>query len=371
MTEERKLPPADAKGVKADRRKRGGVDLDNGAEAQAREHQARTREDAVHSREDAVHSREHTVHSREGTAHLREEAATSREENFRAGEAVQAAANDHMLMLREANERLVSATMVARQLAEEVQAAKAQLEEAKRSAETANRAKSNFVSGMSHDLRTPLTAILGFAQLLEAGTPPLTPIQKVRVEKILGAGWYLLKMIDDTLDLALIESGRVSLSMETVSLAELLGDCEGMVELQAEQCGIRIVFPQFDSPCPVNTDPIRLKQVLLNLLSNALKYSPKDSVVEVVCGQSAAGRLRVSVKDAGKGLPADKLAQLFEPFNRLGQEEGPVEGTGLGLVVSKRLIEMMGGAIGAESTVGVGSVFWIELDPTGTPANPF
>lgn len=318
-------------------------------------------EAAVVARDQLATTREDAVHSREGAVDVREEAATSREGEIRVGQALQAASDDHMLMLQEANAQLIIATLEAQKLTEEVQAAKAQLEHAKSVAEKANRAKSDFLSSMSHDLRTPLHAILGFAQLLEAGSPPPTPTQKVRLGKILGAGWYLLEMINDILDLALIESGKLSMSLESVSLPEVLHDCEGMVELQAKKSGIRINFPRFDSPCLVNADRTRLKQVLLNLLSNAIKYSREGSVVEVACGRSAAGRLRISVRDAGKGLAADKLAQLFQSFNRLGQEAGHVEGSGIGLVVSKRLVELMGGTIGAESTVGVGSEFWIEL----------
>ena len=337
---------ASADGLKKDRRKINTF-VEVEAAVLARDHLAATREDAVHSREDAVD--------------LREEVATSREGEIRVGQALQAASDDHMLMLQEANARLIIATMEAQRLTEEVQVAKAQLEIAKSVAEQANRAKSDFLSSMSHELRTPLNVILGFAQLLEAGSPPPTPAQKVRIEKILGAGWYLLEMIDEILDLALIESGKLSLSLQPLSLPELLLDCQGMVELQAENSGIRMNFPQFDRPCIVRADRTRLKQVLINLLSNAIKYNRAGGAVDVSCSTNAAGRMRISVKDGGEGLATEKLAQLFQSFNRLGQEAGSVEGAGIGLVVSKRLVELMGGTIGVESTVGVGSVFWIEL----------
>jgi len=318
-------------------------------------------EAAVTARDQLATTREDAVHSREGAVDLREEAATSREGKIRVGQALQAASDDHMLMLQEANAHLIIATLEAQRLTEEVQAAKAQLELAKSVAEKANRAKSDFLSSMSHELRTPLNAILGFAQLLETGSPPPTPTQKVRIEKILGAGWYLLEMINEILDLALIESGRLSMSLQPVSLPEVLLECQGMIELKAEKSGIRMNFPQFDSPCLVNADRTRMKQVLLNLLSNAIKYNREGGVVDVTCSTNAAGRLRISVKDSGEGLDTERLAQLFQPFNRLGQEAGAVDGAGIGLVVSKRLVELMGGTIGVESTVGVGSVFWIEL----------
>ncbi|MDE2161025.1 MAG: response regulator, partial [Burkholderiales bacterium] len=231
-------------------------------------------------------------------------------------------------------------------------------------AEKANLAKSDFLSCMSHELRSPLNAILGFAQLVETGSPPPTPAQKESVDQILQAGWYLLELINEILDLALIESGKVSMSCEPMSLRELLDDCAAMIEPQARQVGIQVRFPQLDSAWFVQADRTRVKQVVLNLLSNAIKYNRVGGRVEVRCSAAGADRTRISFQDCGEGLDAAKLAQLFQPFNRLGQEAGSVEGTGIGLVVSQRLMELMGGAIGAESTVGVGSLFWIELPST-------
>jgi CheY-like chemotaxis protein len=165
----------------------------------------------------------------------------------------------------------------------------------------------------------------------------------------------------------LIESGKLSLSPESMSLAEVMNDCQAMIEPLAKKGGIRIRFPQFDSPYFVKADRTRVKQVLINLLSNAIKYNRAGGTVEVTCNANAATRTRVSFQDSGKGLPPEKLAQLFQPFNRLGQEAGAEVGTGIGLVVSKRLIELMGGEIGAESAVGVGSLFWIELNSAPPP----
>ena len=241
------------------------------------------------------------------------------------------------------------------------------LEGAKSVAEKANLAKSDFLSSMSHELRSPLNAILGFAQLMESGSPALAPTQKESVDQILQAGWYLLELINEILDLALIESGKLSLSLEPMSLDEVLDDCHAMIEPQAQVGGIRVSFPQWQSPIFINADRTRVKQVFINLLSNAIKYNRVGGRVDVRYELGPTGRVRTSFQDTGEGLSADKLAQLFQPFNRLGQEAGVEEGTGIGLVVSKRLVELMGGEIGANSTVGVGSVFWVELEAAVEP----
>jgi PAS domain S-box-containing protein len=243
-----------------------------------------------------------------------------------------------------------------------------ELENAKSAAEKANLAKSDFLSSMSHELRSPLNAILGFAQLLESTDPLPTTSQKESITQILQAGWHLLKLINEVLDLAVVESGKVSLSPEPVSLAEVIAECQAMMEPQAQQRGISMTFPEFDLPCFVHADRTRVKQVLINLLSNAIKYNRPQGTVEVTCKVASPERIRISVKDTGAGLPPEKMEQLFQSFNRLGQEVRGEEGTGIGLVVSKRLVELMRGSIGVESTVGIGSVFWIELLLTTAPA---
>ncbi len=234
-------------------------------------------------------------------------------------------------------------------------------------AEKANLAKSDFLSSMSHELRTPLSAILGFAQLMESGTPSPTVSQKRSIDQILKAGWYLLELINEILDLALIESGKLPISLEPISLAEVVHECQTMIEPQAHKRDIRMIFCDFEMPYFVMADRTRVKQVLINLLSNAIKYNKVGGTVIVDCIASTPGRIRISVKDTGEGLVPDKLTQLFQPFNRLGKETGIEEGTGIGLMVSKRLVELMQGEIGVESTVGVGSMFWIELNLTAEP----
>ena len=173
-------------------------------------------------------------------------------------------------------------------------------------AEKANLAKSDFLSSMSHELRSPLNAILGFAQLMESDSPPPTPSQKASIDQILQAGWYLLKLINEILDLAKIESGKLSLSLEPVSLAEVMLECQAMIEPQAQKRGINMTFPQFDIPCFVHADRTRVKQVLINLLSNAIKYNQPAGTVVVDCTASTPERIRISVKDTGAGIASGK-----------------------------------------------------------------
>lgn len=231
-------------------------------------------------------------------------------------------------------------------------------------AEKANLAKSDFLSSMSHELRTPLSAILGFAQLIESGSPSPTFSQKRSLDQILKAGWYLLDLINEILDLAQIESGKLLLSLEPILLNEVLRECQTMIEPQAKMGNISVHFPPFETSYFVRADRTRVKQILINLLSNAIKYNKHNGTVIVHCLAMSPERIRISVEDTGEGLPPEKIAQLFQPFNRLGQEAYIKEGTGIGLVVCKRLIELMGGVIGIESTVGKGSIFWIELNLT-------
>jgi CheY-like chemotaxis protein len=209
-----------------------------------------------------------------------------------------------------------------------------------------------------------LNAILGFAQLMEAGTPAPTPSQQGSLAQILKGGWYLLELVNDILDLASIESGHAAPSMEAVPLDAVMADCQTLVEPLASARSVTMCFAPTPYRWHVHADPIRFKQVMINLLSNAIKYNTAGGRVEVSFSTPAARRLRISVRDTGDGLPASKLAQLFQPFNRLGQEASSTKGTGIGLVVSQRLVAAMGGDIGVSSTVGVGSVFWVDLNLT-------
>lgn len=237
---------------------------------------------------------------------------------------------------------------------------------AKEQAEAASRAKSDFLSSMSHELRTPLNAIMGFAQVLEIDEG-LSEDQLDSVRTIRRSGQHLLKLINEILDLARIESGRLELSIEDVGLAELFAESGSLVTPLAASRNIAVRFARKPSAIAVRGDRARLNQVLVNLLSNALKYNRPSGVIVVTALPRGEGMIRISVADTGTGIPAEKLDQLFTPFNRLGAETTEVEGTGIGLVIARRLIEGMGGRIGVESRVGAGTTFWVELPMAEKP----
>jgi PAS domain S-box-containing protein len=279
-------------------------------------------------------------------------------------------ANVVMTAIRDSSGALRGYATLERDMSER-RRVEAELNQAKGTAEAANLAKSEFLSSMSHELRTPLNAILGFAQLMDSEVPAPTMAQKVSIDQILQAGWYLLALINEVLDLSLIESGRLSLSPEKMSLAEVLTDCQAMMEPLAKKRGIAMTFPSFEAPCYVMADRTRVRQILVNLLSNAVKYNRQNGTILVECVARPLGYVRLSVTDTGMGLTPEKLAQLFQPFNRLGQENGAEQGTGIGLVVTKRLVEVMKGTIGVESAVGKGTLFWIDLIATAPPRHDF
>jgi len=241
--------------------------------------------------------------------------------------------------------------------------AEATLIRARDEAERANQAKSEFLSRMSHELRTPLNAILGFGQLLERAN--LGGLHADNVREILHAGHHLLELINEVLDLARIESGKFAISLEPVPLLPLVADCVGLIRPLAENSGINLTEEAGGCDVYVLADQTRLKQVLLNLLSNAIKYNRPLGSASLVCKRLAAvfpgGAVEITVSDTGPGLSSEHQARLFTAFERLGADNTPIEGTGIGLALSKRLTELMGGEIGVASTPGHGTTFWLRL----------
>jgi PAS domain S-box-containing protein len=239
----------------------------------------------------------------------------------------------------------------------------AELREARLAAEAASAAKSEFLSSMSHELRTPLNAILGFAQLLARDTrEPLSARHKQRVEHILKGGEHLLRLINDILDLSRIEAGGVSISTEAVSVADVLNEVDRTLQPLAARQNVQIDMAPLPAGLPmVSADRTRLVQIVMNLGSNAVKYNRAFGTVRFHVSIPAPDRVRISVQDTGVGIPHDKQETIFQPFQRAGQETGPIEGTGIGLVITKRLASLMLGEVDFESTPGVGSRFWVTL----------
>lgn len=234
---------------------------------------------------------------------------------------------------------------------------------ARQAAEDANRAKTDFIANMSHELRTPLNAIIGFGELLEQDVErPLVGFQQEYVGHIVQAGWHLLALINDILDLAKIESGRVAVELTPVDVGKLVHECLQLNHAHAENLGVALRGAlSADIHWQVMADSTRLKQALVNLISNAVKYNQLGGSAIVSVMPKGASTLRIVVRDTGHGIPSDKLVELFRPFSRLGAERSNIEGHGIGLALTKHLIELMGGTIGVDSKVGEGSSFWIEL----------
>ncbi|GAB4040758.1 MAG: hypothetical protein Fur0014_11510 [Rubrivivax sp.] len=254
-------------------------------------------------------------------------------------------------------------------LEREVAARTQELVAARDAAQQASRAKTEFLSSMSHELRTPLNAILGFAQLIELDRD-LGERSRGHLREVLRAGRHLLRLINEVLDLAQVESGRLALSPEALRLSELVRDAAALTDPMARPRGLQLAM-DVPEDLVVQADRMRLKQVLLNLLSNAAKYGRPHSRVEVQAWPLPGGeRLRLEVRDQGPGIAPERLGQLFQPFSRLGAERGSVEGTGIGLALSRRLMALMAGDIGVESRPGEGSTFWIELPLTRLAAPP-
>jgi PAS domain S-box-containing protein len=242
--------------------------------------------------------------------------------------------------------------------------------EAQESADAANRSKSEFLSRMSHELRTPLNAVLGFGQLLELES--LTDDQQESVDQILKGGRHLLDLINEVMDISRIEAGELALSPEAVLASDLVQETVDLIRPLADQRGIQLVVDRSGlCDCYVFADRQRSKQVLLNLLSNAVKYNRPRGTVALTCEQPNATRVGISVADTGPGIAAERLGQLFTPFDRLGAEDTEIEGTGIGLALSLRLTEAMGGTLRVVSTLGQGSTFTVELPRVEGPVERY
>jgi signal transduction histidine kinase len=237
---------------------------------------------------------------------------------------------------------------------------KTELAAAKDLAESANQAKSKFLSSISHELRTPLHAIMGSSQLLEIDEKDED--KKEFISLIKQAGQHLLALIDQILEFAKIEAGKMKLDISEVNLGNLLQECGELVQSLSVKHGINLDIQVPDEKVIFNSDPLRIKQIILNLISNAIKYNKPDGMVTVSVSQLKSDRIRINVKDTGFGIPENRQSELFVVFNRLGRESGDQEGTGIGLAICRELITTMGGIIDFESIEDEGSLFWIEID---------
>jgi len=266
--------------------------------------------------------------------------------------------------LESMRESLLESTISKNQLESYVDERTAELKEAREQADAANQAKSKFLTRMSHELRTPLNSILGFAQLMDRQDTINPEVLNSYIDQILQSGWHLLSLVDDVLDLASIEANRLELSMTVISTDKILRECMVTMQPLAQKENITLTYTVEENSrgLPVKADSLRFKQVLLNLLSNAIKYNHEGGSVSVVCEQLDTGYERINVTDTGTGIAFDDQAALFEPFSQLYLDTYAPQGSGIGLSISKQLVELMGGSIGVKSQPGKGSTFWVDLE---------
>ncbi|MDH5771914.1 MAG: ATP-binding protein, partial [Rhodospirillaceae bacterium] len=239
--------------------------------------------------------------------------------------------------------------------------------QAKDVAESASRAKSDFLSSMSHELRTPMNAIIGFGEMIQHGTVgKINRQQKEYMGYILQSGQHLLNLINDVLELSKIESGIVSIKPEDISVVDAIDEAIRQLQVKAKQKNVSInintdSMNKHLAVCAIYADPLRFKQVMTNIISNAIKYNREGGKVDILFSCDDGDTIRISVSDNGDGIPKQDQLQAFQPFNRLGREAGPIEGTGIGLAITKDLVERMGGKIGLDSAAGMGATFWVEF----------
>jgi len=255
--------------------------------------------------------------------------------------------------------RIISTLIQNRENQQQIMQQIQELTEAKEAADHANLAKSQFLSNMSHELRTPLNAILGFSQIL-ALNPEHSEDDLENIEEITRAGNHLLNLINEILDLSKIEAGKIDLHFENFAIDPLLNECESLIGNLAARYNVKVTL-QKQSGLQVTADYTRLKQCVLNLLSNAIKYNKPEGKVNLSITQPTQTMLRISVSDTGIGIAEENLSQLFKPFERLNMEQNAIEGTGIGLSITRRIVELMQGEIGLQSTPGVGTTFWLDF----------